>query len=146
MVPKKWTSGPFATLLTWETVPINTFLQSYDYTITLILKVLIPKEIGPEVLDKKIFKYLPCIFLLLSLLGKGYGPSFEQTWIPFTNIRMLCAKFCWNWPGGSGEEDFKISTRYFPYSVIISPWKRVWPFIWTNLNSFFASGELKIGT
>ena len=23
---------------------------------------------------------------------------------------------------------------YFRYFVIISPWKRVWPFIWTNLN------------
>ena len=23
---------------------------------------------------------------------------------------------------------------YFQYFVIISPWKRVWPFIWTNLN------------
>ena len=23
---------------------------------------------------------------------------------------------------------------YFPYLVIISPWKRAWPFIWTNLN------------
>ena len=24
--------------------------------------------------------------------------------------RMLCVKFGWNWPSGSGEEDFKIST------------------------------------
>ena len=24
---------------------------------------------------------------------------------------------------------------YFHYFIIISPWKRVWPFIWTNLNS-----------
>ena len=25
---------------------------------------------------------------------------------------------------------------YFPYFVVISPWKRAWPFIWMNLNPF----------
>ena len=48
--------------------------------------------------------------------------------------RMLLAKFGWNWPGGSGEEDFLISSMYFRYFVIISPWKRLGPFIWRNLN------------
>ena len=48
--------------------------------------------------------------------------------------RMLCAKFGWNWPSGSGEEDFKISSMYFHYFVIISPWKRAGPFIWTKFN------------
>ena len=47
---------------------------------------------------------------------------------------MLCAKFGWNWPSVSGEEDFLISSMYFHYFIIISPWKRVGPFIWTNLN------------
>ena len=47
---------------------------------------------------------------------------------------MLCAKFGWNWPNFSGEEDFKISSMYFCYFVIISPLKRAGPFIWTNLN------------
>ena len=37
---------------------------------------------------------------------------------------MLCAKFGWNWPSGSGEEDFLILSMYFHYFVIISPWKR----------------------
>ena len=48
---------------------------------------------------------------------------------------MLCVKFGWNWPSVSGEEDFLISSVYFRYFVIFSPWKRVEPFIWTNLNS-----------
>ena len=26
---------------------------------------------------------------------------------------------------------------YFSYFVIFSPWKRVWPFIWTNFNSLY---------
>ena len=48
--------------------------------------------------------------------------------------RMLCAKFGSNWPSGSGEEDFLILSMYFRYFVIISPWKRAGPVIWTNLN------------
>ena len=43
-------------------------------------------EIGQVVLEKKIFKFLQCIFAILSLspIGKGGGPSFEQTCILFT--------------------------------------------------------------
>ena len=57
-------------------------------------------------------------------------------WIYLNPLRqmLLCAKFGWNWPRGS-EEDFQISSMYFPYFVVIPPWKREGPFIWTNLNS-----------
>ena len=55
-----------------------------------------------------------------------YGSSFEQTWIPFTQECFV--------PNGSGE-DFKISSMYYCYFIIISPWKRVGSFVWTNLNS-----------
>ena len=48
---------------------------------------------------------------------------------------MHCAKFGWNWHSGSGEEDFLISSMYFSFFVISSPWKRTGTFIWTNLNS-----------
>ena len=43
-------------------------------------------EISPVVLEKKIFEFCQYILtlLLLSPLGKGHGPSFDQTWIPFT--------------------------------------------------------------
>ena len=47
--------------------------------------------------------------------------------------RMLCAKFGCNWLSGSWG-DFYISSMYFLYFVIISPWERAGPFIWTNLN------------
>ena len=54
---------------------------------------------------------------------------------------MLCAKFGWNWPRGSGEEDFfKNLSMYFHYFVIISPWKRAGPFICINLNSLHPIG------
>ena len=48
--------------------------------------------------------------------------------------RMFCAKIGWNWLSGSGEEDFLILSMCFLYSIIIPPWKRAGPFIWTNLN------------
>ena len=49
---------------------------------------------------------------------------------------MLCANFDWNWLSNSGEEDFLISSLYFHYyCVIISPWNRAGPFIWTKLNT-----------
>ena len=44
-------------------------------------------------------------FSLFPPLGKRFGPLFVKTWIP-RHRRMLCAKFGWNWPSGSGEEDF----------------------------------------
>ena len=47
---------------------------------------------------------------------------------------MLCAKFGWNMPSGSGEEDFKILLMYFRYFFLISPWKGTGRFLWTNLN------------
>ena len=51
------------------------------------------------------------------LLEKGLNPLYPQ---------MLCAKFSWNWFRGSGE-DFKFSSIYFHYFVIISPWRRLGP-------------------
>ena len=43
-------------------------------------------EIGPVVLEKKIFKRCQFILIIskLSPLWEGLGLSFEQTWIPFT--------------------------------------------------------------
>ena len=48
--------------------------------------------------------------------------------------KMLCAKFGWKWPFDSGEDFCFILSMHFRYFVIISPWEKTWPFIWTNLN------------
>ena len=46
---------------------------------------------------------------------------------------MLCAKFGWKCPCGSGEEDFKeFSMMDFYYFAIISTLSKAWPFIWKN--------------
>jgi hypothetical protein len=47
---------------------------------------------------------------------------------------------CWPyillfWLSGSWQEDFKMTQPYFCISMIISPWKRTWPFLWTIFNS-----------
>ena len=72
-------------------------------------------------------------YLIIISPWKRVGPTIWTNLNPLYP-RMLCAKFGWNWLSGSGEEDFLISSMYFHYFVIISPWKRVGPFIWTNLN------------
>ena len=84
---------------------------------------------------------------LCAKLGWNWLWTFISPWKragPFiwTNLnslhpRKLCAKFGWNWINGSGEEDFLILSIYFHYFVIISPWKRARPFIWTNLNPLY---------
>ena len=64
------------------------------------------------------------------------GSSFEQTWIPISQGCILpslveISRACF------GKEDFLILSMYFPYFVIISPWKGVEPFIWKKLNSLY---------
>ena len=56
--------------------------------------------------------------------------------LEFPAPRMFSAKFDWNKPFSSWEEIFWVSSTYFCYFVISSPWKRAWFFIWTNLNAF----------
>ena len=48
---------------------------------------------------------------------------------------MHCVKFGWDWLSGSWEEDFLISSIYFCYFVIISPWKKAGALLWTKLES-----------
>ena len=59
---------------------------------------------------------------------KRAGP-FNWTNLNPHHSRMLCAKFVWNWPGGSGEEDilnfvnvFSLSRNYFHSVKERGPW------------------------
>ena len=69
---------------------------------------VVPSLLGidPVVLEKKIFKFYQYILTpsLLSPLGKGYGWSFIWVNLNPLHPRMLCAKFGWNLPSGSGEK------------------------------------------
>ena len=49
--------------------------------------------------------------------------------------RMLCTKFRWNWLAPCFWRKLLNIVNYFRYFVIISPLKKAWPIIRTNLNS-----------
>ena len=44
------------------------------------------------------------------IVFRYFLPLEAQTWIPFTQLRLVCSKFGWNWPSGSGEEDENVKT------------------------------------
>ena len=89
------------------------------------------------VLKKKIFKVRQCIFAISLLCPprKERGPSFKQTWIPTTQWCFVPGLVEIGPVVLLKEEDFQSSSMYFRYFVIISPWKRASPFIWTIWNS-----------
>ena len=68
-------------------------------------------EIGPVVLEKKIFKFHQCIFAICVIISpwKRAGPFIWTNLNPL-HLRMLCAKFGWNWFSGSGEEDENVKS------------------------------------
>ena len=55
----------------------------------------------------------------------------------FLQTRMLCVKFCWNMPSGSGEE-----AVHFRYFVIIFPSESIRSLIYSKLNPFFQKRPL----
>ena len=63
-------------------------------------------EISPVVLEEKIFLILSMYFRYFVIISPWdrVGPFIWTNLNPL-HPRMLCAKFGWNWPSGSGEED-----------------------------------------
>ena len=57
---------------------------------------------------------------------KRAGPFFWTIMNPL-HPKILCTQFGWNWPSGSGAEDFLILSMHFRYFVIISLGKRWGP-------------------
>ena len=82
------------------------------------------------------FLFRQCIFAILSLLENERDPSFEQTWIPFTQECFVPSLFEVN-QVLLEKKIFKKTSVHFHYVVIISNWKRAGHFIWTNLNSLY---------
>mgnify|MGYP003692099707 CR=1 FL=1 len=68
-----------------------------------------------------IFKFHQCIFAIMLLSPHGSGPSFGQTWIPFTQ-ECFVPNFIEIGPVVLEKKNFKFSSMYF---VIISPWKNM---------------------
>ena len=80
-------------------------------------------------------RFLNFAFSLVSLLGKGCDLLLEQTRIPINQgcfvsslvdiSQVVLEKFF-----------FLILSFFFRYFVIISSWRKMWPFFWTNLNPY----------
>jgi hypothetical protein len=71
------------------------------------------------------------IFVIISPLK-----NWPFIWINLNSscLRIICSKFYWIWPCGSGENLRKTTSVYFYPFAIISPWRRVSAFIWINFN------------
>ena len=97
-------------------------------------------EIGSVVLKKKILKVGQCIFAisLLSPLGNGQGPSFEQTWILitedtlcqvwfklaqwFSRRRWKCEKFTDRWTD-DGQHVIRKARLSFQLGELKKSWR-----------------------
>ena len=73
------------------------------------------------------------VFSILYPLGEGCGPSFEQIWITTTQACFVPILVEID-PVVLKKKIFKVFDIILKFFDIISPRKRVWPFIWTNLN------------
>ena len=122
-----------------EKNPLSTFWElngsSFEQTwIPFTKGCFVPNlvKIVPVVLEK-IFQISAMYFHYFVIISpwKKVGPFIWINLISL-NTRMLCAKFSWNWPSGSGEEDFQMLAMYFRYFIIISPWEKAWPFYWAK--------------
>ena len=85
--------------------------------------------------------YFGFFAIIISPLGKCRGPSFEQTWIPFTR-NDLCQVWLKLATADAKVLEKKILKCFqFTFAILqlASPFKRVYSFIWTNLNHLYPS-------
>ena len=92
---------------------------------------------GFIVFKSKIFKW-PHSFLTFLWLFHPLKRAWPYigTNLNYLHPRIIYTRFDWFWPAGS-EEDFLKMSAYFYAFPIISHWKRVIPFLWTNLNPLY---------
>jgi hypothetical protein len=106
-------------------------------------------KIRAVVLEKSFKRPQPIFtFSWLSPLWRGPVPLFKQN-LNSLYPKIICTKFDWFWPAGSGEEDFGKNSVYFYTFTIISPWRRVIPLVWTSrrfiTQGWFVPSVVKLG-
>ena len=81
-------------------------------------------KVDPVVLEKKIFKFHQYFhsFVIFSPLNRSWYCIW--THLNLLHAGMLCAKFSWNWPCGSWEEDWLNFINLFSLFCYFLPWKR----------------------
>ena len=80
-----------------------------------------PSGSGEEIF----FKFVNVFSLFRNYLPLEKGGALHLTKLNPLHPRMHFTKFEWNWPSGSGEEDFSNSSMYFHNFVIILLWKHL---------------------
>ena len=55
---------------------------------------------------RRLFKCVNVFFAISQLSPLGKRRTLHLNKLNFLHLKMICAKFGWNWPSGSGEEDF----------------------------------------
>jgi hypothetical protein len=92
----------FATISPWLSLSFK------DTWILSILGWFVPRlvKISPVVLEKKIFIWPHPIFFLFFVIISPLKRSWPFIWTNLNPLhpRMICAKFDWFWPAGSGED------------------------------------------
>ena len=81
-----------------------------------------------------ILKFCHVFLLFRNFLIYEKGVALHWKKIESLHPRNFCIKFGWNGPVVLEKKLFLISSTYFRYLSVISPWKRAGPLIWTNLN------------
>ena len=68
-------------------------------------------EIGPAVLEKKIFKFRQYVFAFFVIISP-WKRAWPLIWTNLNSLypKMICVKFGWNWLSGSGEEDKNVKS------------------------------------
>ena len=83
---------------------------------------------------RRILNFVNEFLLFHKNLPLGKGGALHLNRLQSLHPNMLSAKFGWNWPCDSGEEDFFNFVSVFPLFPYYLPLEEGWPFIWTNLN------------
>ena len=93
--------------------------RSPEKTVQIMKQIWLYHNVDSENKEKTLWEFI--------------GSSFEQTWIPFTQ-GCFVLRLVEIGPVVLEKNILKFRKVYFHYIVIISPWQRAGPFIWTNLN------------
>ena len=118
--------GDWCSWISWVTLTYE-FMSSQTFNKVMNLScIVMPQASYPWNNSQRTSKIL--------IIQEHWPPQISMIPQYTLHSRMICAKFGWNWPCGSGGEDLKNLSMYFRNVIIISPWKRV---IWINLNSLY---------
>ena len=98
----------------------------------------------PVIVENKIFKICHVFSQFSNYLPLKKGGAFHLDKLESRHPRMLCAKFGWNWPSGSGEENENVKSLRQRRQRRQRQRRRTTDKFWSEkLTWAFGSGELK---